>query len=423
MGIFNKIFQNNNKKTISEYGTDSIAFGGYGNSYSLSEKNIMQIPEFYSAIDMIADSIAQTEFLPTKIEFHNGNTLKNNVPQWKDKYYRLLNKKPNEFMDAYTFWKQNIFNYFLRGGFYLWINKTNKGIPLELIPIDPSAIEKVKLANDDFAYELSIWDSETGYEKAKKMIIPYKDIIAINYASLERVADMEFKYIYGTLLEQLGLKNNYDSTQLRSAPRLLAHVKATSALSAEQHEQIKKSLTTFFQNAKTQDKSAVLVTDPKFEVELLNKEGAKVQAGVDNEFVKSLLIKLANALHIPIPKLNIMDSGTSQYKSLETIQLNYLTDAVAPILHKIIGKLNEVIYGNLDNKEFTYSYEKLLQFDKGTLGTYTEKMHGTLTINEIRKLNGFSYLEGFDKIVSLAGNPVDLNDIPTPNEKGGVEND
>lgn len=426
MGIFNKIFQNNNKKTISEYGSDSVAFGSINDSYVLNEKNILRIPEFYSAMDLIADSIAQTEFLPTEIKYKNKDTIKTNEIKWKHTYYKLLNKKPNDFMDAYTFWKQNIFNYFLRGGFYVWINKDDKGNPLEFIPIDPTAIEKVKLGNNDFAYELSIWNTDTGYEKSKKVIIPYNNIIAVNYASLERVADLEFKYIFGTLLEQLGLKNNFDSNQLNSAPRLLAHVKTTSNLTEQQQKEIKESLTNFFKNAKSQDNSAVLVTDPKYDVVLLNKEGAKVQAGVDSEFVKTLLIKLANALHIPLPKLNIMNSGTSQYKSLETVQLNYLTDAVAPILHKIISKLNEIIYGNSTTKEFTYSYDKLMQFDKSTLGSYSEKMRGTLTINELRLLNGYSYLDGFDKIVSFAGNPVDLNNIPennNNNEEGGIENE
>lgn len=401
-----KVFSNNNKKTIAEYGTDSIVFGGIS-GYSMTEKSLLRIPEFYSAIDMIANSVAQTEFEPTKVEYINGDSLRSNVFLKDSPWFNLLNKKPNEFMDKYTFWHQNIFNFFLRGGFYLWINKTSNK-PVEIIPIDPDIIEKVKLSNGDFAYEMTLY-SKDEFATSEKVLIPYKEIIAVNYASLERVADLNYKYIYQTLLEQLGLKSNYDSLQLNQAPRLLAHVKGKGKLDVDDRKTIRDSLNTFFTNAKTQDKSSVLVTDDRYDVELLNKEGAKIQGAVDEKFVKTLMVRLANSLHIPLPKLNILDSGSSQYKSREGIQIDYLQDAISPIINKIISKLNEVVFPNSSTKEFKYSYNELLKFDKTTLGIYTEKMQGVLTTNELRKLNGFPTLKGYDKVMVLNGNPVDIS--------------
>lgn len=410
MGLFQKIkqaFGNNQDKTIAQFGSESISFAGI-DGYSLTEQSLLRIPEFYSGMEMITNSIAQTEFIPMESEYRNDNTLKTFKNIQNSPWYKLLNKKPNEFIDKDTFWRQNMFNYFLRGGFYIWVLRDKLGKPTELYNIDPDLIKKVKVG-DKFVYEFTVVDNSDIYSPTDILEIPYEDIISVTYGSLERVSDLQFKYVYGSLLKQLGLKNNFDSNQLNSAPRTLAHVKGKGKLNEEDRKVIKNSLSTFFQNAKTVDKSSVLVTDERYEVELLNKEGGKIQAAVDKDFVKMLMVKFANALHIPLPKLNILDTGSSQYKSREGIQIDYLQDAISPIVEKIISKLNEIIFSNDDKKEFQHSYTKLLKYDKATLGEYSVKMSGVLTTNELRHLNGFQPLAEHDNIIALNGNPVDIS--------------
>ena len=70
------------------------------------------------------------------VEQGTDDTIKVNTLIKNSKWEMLLNRKPWEYQSAFDFWKQNMFNYFIRGGFYLWINKDSRGRPVELIPIE-----------------------------------------------------------------------------------------------------------------------------------------------------------------------------------------------------------------------------------------------------------------------------------------------
>lgn len=424
MNWIKKIFSNNNKKTTTTFSSESVAAVSSG--ISLSEGDLLKIPEFFSGLDMIANSVAMIEYKPTEIESRNNDTLKTNKLLQDNELYEIMNKTPNTFQTKHVFWKQNIFNYFLRGAFYLFVYRNEKNKVEELIPIDPNKIEKVKTADGNFVYELITEYEESTYgQKPKTMLIPYEDIIAVHYAALERIEDLTFANIFSSLLEQLSLKNKFDKNQLNFAPRLLAHVKSVDNLDDEQRKKVKTSITTFFRDSKDPDKSSVLVTDPRYEVNLISKEGSKIQSSIDEGFVKELMRKFANALHIPMPLLGFTES-TSQYKSREGIYLDYLNNAIAPIIDNILAAFNKVIFGKDSNKEFKFSSEKLMQFDKQTLGEFSVKMQGILTINELRKLNGYPPLDGFDRVIAMNGNPVDLDENKMSEKKeynnGGVKN-
>ena len=422
--FFKKIWTGANKEQSQQYGTGAISASS-GSTFYTSEENIIKIPEFMSAIDMIANDVADAKFYDTKIEYRDGDTIRHNKIKKESNLNYLLNFKPNDYQSSVEFWKNNIFNLFIRGAFFFYIYRNKKGVPTELISIHPHSITKVKDKNGTFGYEITLFEGDGFSVESKKTIVPYEDIFSHYMFDLENISDMTFRNVYSSLLEQIGLKNQYDLIQLNQSARILAHVKIPDNGNEKQVEQIKESMKTFFTNAKQIDKSSVLVTDPKIEVELLGSDKTQIKSAVDPEFVLSIMTKFANVFHIPLPKLNIASTGQSFYKSREGINIDYMADAISPILSKITSKMTSLIYKK-KGSEFIFNIDKLMSVDHATRAEYSSKMrqNAILTTNELRILNGYSPVDGGDKLYGN-GTLVELGkgSINGGNEDKGIEED
>lgn len=421
--IFKKILKgknsNINEKTFSEFSTNTM-MDFASDTYPLDIASVLKIPEISSTIDMIGDAIAGADLFDTKIikETKKGLSTKSNKIIENSQWNILLNRKPNSFMSKTEFIKSSISNYFLRGGFYWLINYSEKGVPLELIPLDPDLTKLIVNENNEFVYEYDATLDETSFSNySGKIFIPYEIVIACHYADLERVTDNSFININSKLIQQLGLKNNYFSLQLNQAPRLLAHVSTQSSLTEKQEEELHEKMGNFFRDAKNAESSAVIITGPKYEVKLLGNDASKISSPVDKDFINALMVNLANAFHIPLPKMNVVNTGQSFYKSREGINVDFYSEAVSPILRKITDKLNRIIYPDNLTNTFIYDYSNLIKFDKSTLGEFLNKMrqNGIFTTNELRKQANLEPIDGGERLFGN-GTLMDL-DIEKTEEK------
>lgn len=421
------IFSNPNKKQNQNYSNTTITSANEG-SYLLTETNFLKIPEFISAIDMIANDIAAVKFRESKIRFWETQNYEYNEIVKGSNWNYLLNKFPNDFQSGFEFWKTNIFNFFIRGAFFFYIYKDAKNRPLELIPIHPNSIKKIKDDDDNYAYQLSFFESTNPFKEVTKINVPYKDIFSMYVFDLENISDLTFKNVYYSLIEQIGLKNQFDLIQLNQSPRLISKVKVPRKMEKNQKEELRKELKTFFDASKKLNTSATLITDEEWDIEFIDNAKSQIKSAVDPDFVKNLMVKLANAFHIPLPKLNIVDTGQSFYKSREGINIDYVNEAIKPLLDKIISKLNSIIFQKSATKEFIYDIKKLIEVDFATKGSYTNQMrqNGILSTNELRLINGYAPIKNGDKLLGN-GTLVDINqkksdfDKPPPSKENDEE--
>lgn len=419
------IFKGTNKQQQSTY-YESPIMNASGSSFVASESNVVKIPEFMSAIDMIANDIAAIDYKETKIKFNSADNIRYNERVKNSKWEMLLNKQPNDFMTSIEFWKMNIYNLFIRGGFFFYIYRDTSGRPTEFIPIHPNSIRKAKDKDGVYFYEVTYFDNE--YTNPVVHEIPFDDVFSMYAFDLENITDMNFRSVYSTLLEKLGLKNQYDLIQLNQSPKILAHVKVPNNIGQEEKNILKESLSEFFRNAKKIDSSSVLVTDPKAEVEILGGDKTKISNAVDKDFIKEIMVGLANMLHIPLPKLNVVDTGQSFYKSREGINIDYVADTIKPWVNKIVSKLNSLAFSKSTTKEFTFSIDKLLMVDHATRAEYLSKnrQNAIMTTNELREKEGLAPVPDGDKLfgngtlVELGkGQNKDKNNNDDSDEKGG----
>lgn len=415
--IFGKLFPQYHQKQNKDYSLGSLSLSTSGITYVVNERTMIRIPELYAAIDMLANDIAETDWSETTINY-GANKLRSNVEVENSKWNVLLNKKPNEYQSKSEFWKASIMDFFLRDGFYWYLARDTKGRVVEIYPIDPANISLVKDKEDPtkFYYELTTYEGPTP-DKTK---IDYKDIISVTYSDISRVADAEFKTINNSLLQQLGLKNSFDLDTLNGSSRVQGIVKVPNDIEKDQEQKIMDRFKNFF-TGNSGNRSGVLVIDPKYDFQLIEKDKVQIKGAVDKDFAEQVMIKLANALHIPLPKLN-MGAGTGVYKGREGVEIDYLMNAIKPILNKIRDKLNHVIFGDVANKEFIFDFSKQLTFDAATRGTLSNQLRiaGVLTTNELRAMNGYGPIDNGDEIyiasntMKLGSNPVDQGNNTPP---------
>lgn len=413
INFFKKILGNTNKKEWSDFG-DSSMRSFSATMEHLTESELLKIPDFYSALDLVCNAVASASINDTEIKYVGETSFRTNVYKKNSIWNLLLGRNPNQFMSKTEFFKSSMMNYFIRGGFYWYIGVNEANDPIELIPIDPNLIKKVKIENNEFAYEMEGNLAGVSGEQ-KKLIIPYDWIISCEYSDFTRVSDKSMVSIYSTLFQQLGLKNRYDTIQLKQSPRILAHVKSPDNLTPENLKKIRDNISKFFEGAKNLDKSAVFVGDPKLDVEFLGNNGTKIESAVATDFNNILMVKLANALHIPLPKLNIVLAGQGYYKSREGFNIDFLKEAVAPILQKIIDKLNHIVYPEDEDSAFVFDYNSLMKHDRATQSSWINNMrqNGILTTNELRHEAGFPSI---DEGNTILGNGT-LTDIKNNSKK------
>ena len=112
MGIFDffkKSSSSNNVESNFRYGGSSID-SFFGGSSVITEEEAMQIPAFSAAVDLITGAIATLDFYIVK---NNKDKTVKRIED--DPRLSLLNRQPNEYMDAYTFKKAMVKDFLLYG--------------------------------------------------------------------------------------------------------------------------------------------------------------------------------------------------------------------------------------------------------------------------------------------------------------------
>src|SRR5699024_8967197 len=110
------------------YGSTSID-SFFGGESGLSEQQALEIPAVASSIDLIAGSIAQLDFYLIHEKDGDNERIED------DYRLNLLNKQPNENMDAFTFKRTIVKDYLLYGAANAVIEKNlNSVSSLHLLP-------------------------------------------------------------------------------------------------------------------------------------------------------------------------------------------------------------------------------------------------------------------------------------------------
>jgi len=138
---------------------------------SVSTSAAMRVTTVYACVRILAESIAQ---LPLKL--YGQDRGGNKIVMTGDPLYTLLHHSPNSWMTSFEFRELMMTCLCLRGNFYAYVNRDNKGAAVELLPLRP---EDVVVKQSDWVVTYDITINKT------RMTVAARDIFHVRGMSMD----------------------------------------------------------------------------------------------------------------------------------------------------------------------------------------------------------------------------------------------
>lgn len=364
MGLFfNRGYPHNEEE--AEYLLSTLpGFNGIGH-HEYTHEQALANSDIFTAVMMIASDLAKMDILVKENNIHDPN----------HPVEMLLNKKPNQFYDGYTFKLIVFANALLTKHGYVEIVRNNKGQAIELYHLKTSEVE-LKQKNNRLYY----------LHKNKRRI-NYADVIDYKPYSLDGIDGLSMLSSLTPDLEMQKHSKMFFANYFKHGTQAGGLLKLKNGqLSKEAREKLRDE----FQKANSGADNAgkVLVLDETMDFKKFE---------IDTEILKLIntsqhsTAQVAKVFGIPLHKFGI-----------ETTNLS-LKDSMADYLQSTLSTYMKGITSAFEFKLFARS-SRNLQFDTETYrkvdwAAYTETVSkqyndGAITLNEYRRKIGEPPVEG-----------------------------
>lgn len=351
-----------------------ILGGDTSSGQDVTEESSLKFTGVRAAVDLRSSLLAS---MPVGV-FKITDSGREAIPD--DPVYKLLAYTPNPYMNAFEFWEL-MNNYLdLWGNAYAVIT-WNRGRPIGLTPVHPSAIEP-EIVNNDLIYRVTDSDLtglNTVYEP--KDIIHVKGLSTDGLTGKSPIRDAAEAIGLGLAAEKFGASffNNQGISK--------GVLEMDGSLDEESRQAWVKSW------QKNQDHGTPLL-----------EYGIKYKAlnipPEDAQFLQSRTFQLediARIYHIPPPLLG--DLGDSSFSSIESLDIMFVKYGLRPMVKRYEKELETKLFPNdLGKKNVIFNLDGLMRGDTATRGEYYSKMIAAtvLSPNDVRKLENMNPRPGGD---------------------------
>lgn len=352
----------------------------------LTKEKAMSIPAFSSSVDIISNSVA---ILPIKLYKKTiDKNGKENIEEVKDDIrIKLLNQDPKDTLDSFQLKKAITRDYLIDKGAYIFVEK-NRNIFKSLRYVHPSYVSYIKNEDPIFKDGKYLINGKE-YELYEFITILRNTANGIESSSLVEELSKSLETAVKTIMYELGIAKKGGGKK--------GFIKSEKPLSDEAMKSLRRAWNRFYdENA---DNVVILNKDMDF------KESSNSASELQlNERKQTLASEIKDIFHI-----SDNNDETIKYAVIPIIS------AIECALNKnfLLEKEKEVFYFAFDTKKITRGSLKE-RYEAYKLAIET----GWLGINEIRKEEDYSSLEGLDIIkMNLANVFYDMKNkkIYTPN--------
>lgn len=349
MGIFD-FFQGNQKTNKPEssfsYGPTSIQ-SFFGSGTKMTEEIAMQIPAVSAAVDLITGSIAQLQFMLVKKDEESGEVTRKN----EDYRLYLLNRQPNENMDAYTFKRAMVRDYLLYGASNAVIERNlNKVDELYLLPTKNISVE-VYVKDGYKKYSKTTLKSANG----SKVFDDY-NLLTILKDSKDGLTGSGVLFQNYEILKLATSENKYTSSVLQNGALPVGVLKTANKLNDKSFNKLKESWANLYSGSDKAGKTVILEEGLEYSPISMKPNDLEL-----TESKKSTLANISRIFNIPESMIN---SNANKYGSNEQNNLNFLQYCVSPIISAIEGAVNKELLLESEKEDgyfFKMDPSKLLQ--------------------------------------------------------------
>ncbi len=372
----------------------------------VSPKAAMKFSALWRGINLLATDTAKVPLILYKRKAKGGKEVARTHQS-----YRLVRRQPNKLMNAFNFWKSRMGHTLIRGnGFGLIIRDPNTGHALEMIPVAPGDVSRVRTLEGKLTY-LIVRDG-LSWE------VPHTDMLHIRGLAEDGVWGYDVVDV-GRETIGLGLAANRFSAAF-FANNATAGVTIThpSELSPEAKIRMAEDWKKAHTGVDNQHRLTILEEGVKVEKISVDAESAQLM-----ELRAFQLIDIANLIGVPPHKVG--DASRKAHASLEQEQRAYKDESLDGWFCQIEAECNDKMLTekqkNADSHFFEFKREALLSVDHvaKVAAMLNEVNVGTLSVDEARSIMNRSPLpdglgEGF-RIplgIGMIGDPPKAGESP-----------
>jgi HK97 family phage portal protein len=344
----------------------------------------MLLSTVYRCVDVISDAVAQLPLETYRIDSGGFKT-----PYMEHPVYSLMNEEPNESMTRFTFFKTTIISMLLRGNGYAYIERDERGYPLQVIYL-PDGYVGIEWIRD-----------RQGIPRKRYRVTGFKELVEPR--DMIHVLNFSYDGIIGvsTLTharQTLGIATDSESHAsgfFKGGASMAGILSYEGRLSEDQKDQMYKTWAKRV-NPMTGSPNGIAILEANM------KYTPITISPKDSQLLESRQFNVIDICRFfSVSPVKAFDLTKSSYSTVEATQIAFLTDTIAPILTKIELELQRKLFlpSERGGVKIEFNTNAFLRADKAAQAAYLKEQFntGSITPNEIRRENNRSRLEDGDE--------------------------
>lgn len=346
----------------------------------VTPQNAMEITTVFACIKVLAEGVAT---LPISL-YKEDN--KSKVKAKEHSLYNILHIQPNNESIAFNFYECMVAHLCLRGVFYAQIIRSNIGKILELIPLKPSSMQKVRLSNGDIRY-IYIDDNSKLHYFTKEDIF---EVLGMSLDGFTPVSTITYQR------EALGLSKateTYGSTFFKNSANPSGILEIPTELSDEAYKRLVDSWNAKHNGNQNANKVALLEGGTQWKQIGLSNE--------DSQFLETRKFQKAEICGLfKVPPHMIGDLEKATFSNIEQQSIDFAVHTLSPYLVRIEQNINTQLLTKAEQLNYfsKFSIDGLLRGDISSRYTAYNmgRNMGVLSANDIRAKEDLNPIENGD---------------------------
>lgn len=367
MGLFSRKDKNKTDGTEKRSRGLGLAFA---NGSSFSESASMKLSAVYAATNQISNAVAMLPINIVRYGFDEKQPIAH-------KLWEVLNVRPEKMYNHFNSFKMAVESVILRGNGYFYIVRDDKLNVIELRYINPDFVQPLPMPDGTIRYIVQGFPAAVDAADMIHLFIRCDEMH--NGISLLRYA-----------CKVLTSASNAEETAdkfYKGGAGLNGIIKAQATLTKDQKEQIREAWGDAF--SKNGNGVAVLPQGLEYQPISVSPEDAQLL-----ESRKFGIEEIARFFCISPIKLQVL--GDVSYNSMESAELNFLYDTVAPYVKMFEEEFNRKLFkpSEVGKIGVMFDYTSSLQTNRKELAEYYRLMvtNGIMTVDEVRGQMGMPKL-------------------------------
>jgi len=391
MALLNRIkslfVQDASYRTPQDYLFKSSTAGRRSDSGEVvTEKTAMSLAWVWQAVSTISNDIGR---LPVVLFDRADGERQRAVTH---PAYNLIKRQPNPYMTSKVFFSTLTKSALLTGNGLAWIMRDQRGIPIELYPLDTSTV-RINVVNNEPVYLVRFKQGDEETAVRYRDILHLKNISNNGYWGLDAISYARNSIGLGLATEKHG--NRFFKNNARPSVVL----ETAGNMDKEKADQLLASWNEMHAGANNAYKTALLTGGMAAKVMSINNDNA--QWLQSREFQRQ---EIASWFLLPANKLN--DTASVSYSSVAAYNKAYLDQTLMNWIvnweEELTNKLLTTKQRDGDEFHFEFITASLLRAD--LLQRYQAYQVGIasefLSPNEVRKLENMAAREGGDSFIN-----------------------